>query len=163
MCSNYLKHWDGNAVAQTQLMERYQHLLQASDDCYEKTSESSLAILDRFTYLAHYKLKNIVLTKELALELVQRSTSRLPVGGGLRWCMDAQYFAFGSKVLAIVCETEGLHDEAQRYYKNAIAVLELGDSECVIRARMLRDELAKFLARWSGVVMTSTDIHMLSS
>ncbi|PMD36752.1 hypothetical protein L207DRAFT_636699 [Hyaloscypha variabilis F] len=50
MWSNYLKHWDGNALAQTQLMERYQHLLQASDDCYEKTSESSLAILDRFTY-----------------------------------------------------------------------------------------------------------------
>ncbi len=61
--------------------------------------------------------------------------------------MEVQYFAFGSKVLAIVSAQEGLHDDVQQSYSSAIRVLELGDLECQIRAVMLRGELAEYLKK----------------
>jgi hypothetical protein len=70
--------------------------------------------------------------------------------------MDTQYFAFGSKALAIVCEAGGLHEEVQKSYSRAIAVLVLGDSECQIRAEMLRGELVEYLDRWNGTGVIST-------
>lgn len=163
MWSNYLKHWDPDAFHQSQLKESYQHLLRESDSRHGKNSEWSLSILDRFTYLAHYSLNDTVLRNELALDLVQRSSSRLQIGSELQWCMDTRYFAFGSKVLAIVSEKGGLHDKAQNYYSSAIAVLELGDAECQIRARMLRGELAEYLARWNGKAGTDMALSISSS
>jgi hypothetical protein len=156
MWSNYLKDWDPDATTHMLLMENYQALLRESDLAFGPNSESSLSILHRFAYLAHYSLKDDTLTKGLAFDLVQRSSSRLPVGVGLEWCMDTQYFAFGSKALAIVCEAGGLHEEVQKSYSRAIAMLELGDSECQIRAEMLRGELAEYLGRWNGTGGRST-------
>ncbi len=156
MWSNYLKDWDPDAITHKLLMENYQALLRESDRAFGPNSESSLSILHRFAYLAHYSLNDDTLTKGLALDLVQRSSSRLPVDVGLEWCMDTQYFAFGSKALAIVCEAGGLHEEVQKSYSRAIAVLELGDSEYQIRAEMLRGELAQYLGRWNVTGVTST-------
>lgn len=151
MWSNYLKHWDRDALHLERLKESYQTLLRESDRRFGKYSESSLSILDRFTYLAHYNLNEAELAKGLALDLVQRSRTRLQGGTGIYWCMETQYFAFGSKVLAVSCKEKGLHDEVQQWYSSAIAVLELGDSECQIRARMLRGELTEYLGRRNGV------------
>jgi hypothetical protein len=156
MWGNYLKHWDPDAITHKLLMENYQVLLSESDRAFGPNSESSLSILHRFAYLAHYSLNGDTLTKGLALDLVQRSSGRIPVGVVLEWCMDTQYFAFGSKALAIVCEAGGLHEEVQKSYSRAIAVLVLGDSECQIRAEMLRGELVEYLDRWNGTGVIST-------
>lgn len=147
MWSNYLKHWDLDTLHHASLKESYQLLLRESDRKYGPNSDSSLSILDRFTYLAHYNLKEASLAMELAFSLVKRSSCRMVVGGGLQWCMDVQYFAFGSKVLAIVSAQEGLHDKVQQWYTTAITVLELGDLECQIRAAMLRGNLAEYLEK----------------
>jgi hypothetical protein len=124
-----------------------QLLLRESNRKYGPDSESSLSILHRFTYLAHYSLKEASLAKELAFSLVKRSSSRMPVGDGLQWSMNVQYFAFGSKVLAMLSAQEGLHYESQQFYSSAITVLETGDLECQIRAVMLRGELAEYLKK----------------
>ncbi|KAH7379783.1 hypothetical protein BKA64DRAFT_686345 [Cadophora sp. MPI-SDFR-AT-0126] len=147
MWSNYLKHWDPDTLHHASLKESYQLLLRESDRRYGPNSESSLSILDRYTYFAHYSIREAFLAKELALALVERSRNHLPIDSGLQWCMHTQYFAFGSKVLAIASAQEGLQDDAKQSYSSAIAVLELGDPECQIRAAMLRGELAEYLEK----------------
>ncbi|CZR59478.1 uncharacterized protein PAC_09370 [Phialocephala subalpina] len=147
MWSNYLKHWDHDALHQANLQESYEMRLQESDEKFGKNSERSLSILDRFTYAAYYDLHDVSLSKEKATDLLERSKYRLPVDGELHWCLDVQYFGFASKILALVCELEGLNDRVQGCYGEAIKVLERGDFECWTRAEMLRGELGSFLKR----------------
>ena len=48
------------------------------------------------------------------------------------------------KVLTLVCAQDNLHEEVRRWDEGAIAVLEMGDLECRIRADMLRGELEEY-------------------
>ncbi|EED11879.1 hypothetical protein TSTA_110580 [Talaromyces stipitatus ATCC 10500] len=152
MWSNYIKHWGFDSLHPTELAASYRVLLTEADFRLGRCSNLSISVLHQFTYSVFYNLHDDAMSFELAIDLLQRSQEVLSsLHPQWQWGLEAQAFAFASKVVALIYGNQGSRVKAQKYYKEAISLFERGDRECRTRALMLANELTHCMTRWHDV------------
>ena len=167
MWSNYIKYWDRQSLHQGVFIANFTRLLAAADAQFGEKSEKSVLILESFTYASFYNFDDQMLSRRLAEGLLERTMDLPCINGEYQWGLKSQYFAFASKVLALLCLQENQRDEGRAYLADAITLLEHGDRECKTRAVMLAEDLEGWLTSWDDIhgaeVLRHKRMRLLSS
>lgn len=146
MWSSYIKYWDTGKVAEAALAECYGVLIEEADRTSgDKHSSTSISVLHRALYAAHYVLDDAEMTTTWASDLLARSFEILGHRNQWQWGAEAHAFAFASKLLALTLKGQGDIEGMKRFYLQAIDCLQKGDRECQTRAIMLGGDLEQTL------------------
>jgi hypothetical protein len=148
MWSNYVKYWDRQSIDQQVFAANFTRLLEAAEAKFGRCAEETVRILHSFSYAVFYNSADKPLARSLAHDLVERTTSLLCEDGEMQWGIEAQGFAFGSKVLALLSLDAGDRDGASATLVQAVERLKTGDRECRTRAIMLLEDLERCLVEW---------------
>jgi hypothetical protein len=159
MWSNYIKYWDRQSLHQGVFTANFTRLLAMADAQFGKNSETATSVLESFTYASFYNFDDPMLSRRLAKDLLERTINLPYTNGEYKWGITSQYFAFASKVLALLCLRENRRDEGRDYLADAISRLELGDRECKTRAVMLAEDLEGWLTSWDDIYGAETLRH----
>lgn len=156
MWSNYHKSFDKNGLDPTNLLSRYQKLLNIAEKQKGLLDEDTITVLHGFLYGTYYNAGDSKQAMKLSIEMTHRVKQMSCVKETPKWCLPTQGFAMATKILGLLYQASGDREKCCFYMEDAILILSRGDRECKTRAVMLVQILREWLTQWEDLQRAGT-------